>query len=190
LIDHFLHLHVQKAGPFASGARYGLIATHDRAPASALFLPAAMTKAQPVLATLLALLLAVPVAQAGDGPFDLTDSIKERLDEAVQRAHAADTPTQKRRILSKAFRDMGRALDRAKQIPGLSTEKEAALNDLQQELEERNNRLNGLAGFAPVPDADLDRFADDVQSNILEGQTITIGLGTALVIVLIIILLA
>lgn len=149
-----------------------------------------MTNVKPLLATLLAVLLTVPVAQAAGGPFNLTDEVKERLDEAVERAHAADSPDQKRAILSKAFRDMGRALDRAKQIPGLSSEKQAALNDLQQDIQKQDNRLNGLSGFAPVPDTNLDRFADNVQSNLFNGQVITIGLGTALLIVLIIILLA
>lgn len=149
-----------------------------------------MTKAKPLLAIFSLLLLAVPVAQAAGGPFDLTDSLEERLDKAVERAHAADAPAQKRLILSEAFRDMSRTLDRTKQIPGLSSEKRAALDDLQQDIEEQDDRLNGLGGFAPVPNADLDRFADNVQTSIFNGQTITIGIGTALLIVLIIILLA
>lgn len=149
-----------------------------------------MMNAKSVLATLLFVLLAAPVAQAAAGPFDLTDSIDERLDRAVERAHAADTPAQKRRILSEAFRDMNHALERARQIPALSGDTRTALDDLQQDIEEQNDRLNGLNGFAPVPNADLDRFADNVQTNLLNDQTITIGLGTALLILLIVILLA
>jgi Ni/Co efflux regulator RcnB len=150
-----------------------------------------MMSAKPVLATLLFALFAAPVTQAAAaGPFDLTDSINERLDRAVERAHAADSPAQKRRILSKAFRDMNHALERTKQIPGLSGDTHSALDDLQQDIEEQNDRLNGLGGFAPVPNADLDRFADNAQTNLLNNQSITIGLGTALLIVIIIILLA
>ena len=85
---------------------------------------------------------------------------------------------------------MNHALERTKQIPGLSGDTHSALDDLQQDIEEQNDRLNGLGGFAPVPNADLDRFADNAQTNLLNNQSITIGLGTALLIVIIIILLA
>lgn len=148
-----------------------------------------MIKAKSFVATLLFLLIAAPVAQAAGGPFDLTAPLQERLQKAVERAQAADAPAQKRLILSEAFRDMSRALDRTKQIPGLSGEKLAALNGLQQDIREQDDRLNGLNGFAPVPSADLDRFGDNVQASLI-NQSITIGIGTLLLIIIIIILLA
>ena len=134
-----------------------------------------------------ALLLAAPAAHAGG--IDLTDRLEDRLREGVAEAHAAETPAAKRLALSNAFRSMSDALERAEGARGLSDAEAATLAELQRKITERHNRLNGLNGFAPVPSTDLDRFATDVQSNLLDSQTITIGLGTALLVVIIIILL-
>lgn len=150
-----------------------------------------MTKAKPLFATLLLLLIAAPVAQAADGPLNLTDHLDDRLHEAVERAQAADAPAQKRLILSEAFRSMTRDLDRIKKIPALSSEDEAAVEALQRDIQEQHDRLNGLSGFAPVPDTNLDRFADSVQQDLdLQNRSITISLVGALLIVIIILLIA
>ena len=148
-----------------------------------------MTKAKPFLAVLSLLLLAAPVAQAGG--FDLTAPLEKRLRQGVERARAADTPAKKRLILSETFRDMTHALDRTKKIPGLSSESEQAIEDLQADIQEQHDRLNGLNGFAPVPNADLNNFINNAPTAIDIGNgQITIGVVTALLIVILIILLA
>jgi hypothetical protein len=148
-----------------------------------------MMRLKPILAALTLLLLAAPVAQAAS-PFDLAERIDQRLRQSVEEAQQAETPAQKRLLLSEAFRSINASLDRVKRLPGLPDGTEAALADLQHDVMQKHDRLNGLNGFSPVPDADLDRFGSDVQTSLdVLNRPITITVGLAIVIALLLILL-
>lgn len=134
-----------------------------------------------ISATLLLLLIVQPV-QAGD--IDIAQRLDAYFDEAVEAVHATDDPDEKREILSDSFDDMATALGRIGRLPGLSAENEASIDGLRSDIRQHRKRL------AHVPDANLDRFADSVQQDLVLGnRTITLSLTTVLLILIILILL-
>lgn len=148
-----------------------------------------MSKTKTICAFLLLALIAAPSARAAG--FDLMKRLDKRLHESAERAKAADTPAEKRLILSKTFRKMTRTLDRVDGLPGFSDENRRALDDLRLDIQQKHDRLNGLNGFVPIPDAQLNDFADSVPQDLdLQNRSITISLVGALLIVIIIILIA
>jgi hypothetical protein len=70
-----------------------------------------------------------------------------------------------------------------------AAEKES-IDDLRSRLQEKVDELNGQNGYTAVPDGQLDTFADYVQQDFEQAdRVLTIGVTTALLIVLILLLL-
>ena len=148
-----------------------------------------MKKAKTLCATLLLFLLAVPSAQARDG-VDLIQRLDAYFNEAVARVEATDDPAEKRAILRESFDDLSDVLHKIEKLPSLSEKEAATLADLQKEIRQKQTRLSGEGRLAPVPDSNLDRFAQQAQQNFaLADRQVTIGLTTLLLILIILILL-
>ena len=130
----------------------------------------------------------VLVATAGTAKSQ--DVISKRVNDAVVQAKATDDPVEKRAILSRGLGDMVQVLGKVRGAPLLSERDAANIDDLQSSLTEKCDELAGRNGFDPVPDAQLNAFADYIVQDMEQAQTITISVVTLLLIIIIIILLA
>jgi len=122
---------------------------------------------------------------------DLTpqDRLKRHVRDVVQTVKAAPTAARKRAILDEKLRGMIEALDRAEQMTALPQDR-AGIDALRARLQEKLDELHGRGGYEAVPANQLDAFADYVQQDIEQADSITISLTTALLILILVILLA
>lgn len=142
--------------------------------------------ALPVLAAVLLLATAAP-AHAGPEPLD---RIKTYVNDVVTRAKAADDPAVKRQRLYDGLDDLVTALDRVEQTSGLSQQDREGIAALRAKVAEKQHELRGTHGYEQVPDRQLDDFADYVQQDMeVADRSLTIGVTTALLIVIILLLL-
>lgn len=139
-----------------------------------------------VLTAALILATAAPV-QAGTDPID---RIKAYVNDVVTDAKAAENATQKRERLNDGLDDLVTALDRVSRTANLSEADRDGIAALRTTIVEKQRELQGTHGYEQVPDRQLDDFADYVQQDIeVADRTVTIGLTTALLIVIILLLL-
>jgi hypothetical protein len=117
------------------------------------------------------------------------DAIHEHLAETVTEAKAADSPAEKRAILNKGLQSLSKALADVHSSPMISDEDRAGIERLAGTIYDKIDELNGLNGFEPVADADLDDFADYMMQDIEQAQRITLSLVALLLIILIVILI-
>lgn len=119
------------------------------------------------------------------------DQLKKQVQELVQEVKDAPTAEKKRSLLDSKLRNMISAIDRAEQMGTLSTTDKKGIDALRARLQEKLDELHGHNGFEPVPDGQLNNFADYVQQDFEQAAgTVTLSVGTALLILLLIILLA
>jgi len=118
---------------------------------------------------------------------DLTpqERLKRHVRDVVQTVKAAPTAARKRAILDEKLRGMIEALDRAEALTSLPQDR-AGIDALREKLDE----LHGRNGYEAVPANQLDAFADYVQQDVEQADSITISLTTALLILILVILLA
>lgn len=143
------------------------------------------------LLTFLALAVGL-VASASPAHADINphEQLKDHVREIVQTVKAAPTAEKKRAILDEKLRDMVSALDRAEQMTALSPSDADGVDALRTRLQEKIDELNGQNGYEAVPDGQLNNFADYVQQDFEQAdRTLTIGLTSALLILLVLILL-
>lgn len=130
----------------------------------------------------------VSPAQADVNPHE---RLQQHVRDVVQDVKSAQVPAVKRSILDDELRTMVGALDRIEHMTDLSEDEEAEIDALRSRLQEKIHELNGQNGYEAVPDGQLDAFADYVQQDFEQANgTITLGVGTALLIILLIVLLA
>lgn len=130
----------------------------------------------------------VSPAQADVNPHE---QLQQHVRDVVQDVKSAETPAVKRSILDEELHTMVAALNRVEQMTELSAEEQAGVDALRSRLQEKIDELNGQNGYEAVPDGQLDAFADYVQQDFEQANgTITLGVGTALLIILLIVLLA
>lgn len=128
-----------------------------------------------------------PPALADENPHE---RLKQHVREVVQEVKNAPTAAKKRSILDEKLRALITALDRAKQMGSVSRSEKADIDILRTRLEEKIDELHGRAEYDAVPDDQLDAFADYVQQDFEQAaRTITIGLTTGLLILILLILL-
>jgi hypothetical protein len=142
--------------------------------------------ALPLLAAALVLFTAAP-AHAGPDP---VDRIKKYVNDVVTHAKAAEDPAVKRERLDDGLDDLVTALDRVERTSGLSDADRDGIAALRAKVAEKQHELRGTHGYEQVPNRQLDDFADYVQQDIeVADNTVTIGVTTALLIVIILLLL-
>jgi len=121
---------------------------------------------------------------------DITETFKKHFNETVQAVHDTEDADEKRAILNESFTKMLTAIDRIESRASLTEDEIASLNTYKLDLTEKQNELNGLDGFDEIVDEDLDDFSNFSQDFIEQAnRTVTIGVGTALLIILILLLL-
>lgn len=82
------------------------------------------------------------------------------------------------------------ALERIESKASLTEEESATLNSYKLDLTEKLSELNGQDGFDEIVDEDLDDFSDYSQDFMEQAnRTVTIGVTTALLILIILLLI-
>jgi len=128
----------------------------------------------------------IAVAQSAD----VTETFKKHFNETVQQVHQTDDADEKRLILNESFSKMMKALDRIESRANLTEEEAEMLSSFRSDLSEKQSELNGLDGFEEVQDEDLDDFSNFSQDFMEQAdKTITIGITTVLLVVIILLLL-
>lgn len=121
---------------------------------------------------------------------DITETFKKHFNETVQQVHQAESADEKRLILNESFSKMITALDRIESRANLSEEESAMLSSYRNDISEKQSELNGLDGFDEIQDEDLDDFSNFSQDFMEQAnRTITIGVTTALLILIILLLI-
>ena len=135
-------------------------------------------------------LVAMMFVQIPTGNAEGTDGIKKYFSDTSGKVKATSEPAQKRAILDKSFRTMSKALDRVESSGLISKEERGGIDRFKTNLNEKQDELLGRNGLERVSDAQLNAFSDFVVQDMEQAdRTITIGLVSALLIVIIIILL-
>jgi hypothetical protein len=121
---------------------------------------------------------------------NITETFKKHFNETVQAVQDTDNAEEKRAVLNESFYKMITAIDRIETLASLTDNERASLNSYKHGLTEKLSELNGLDGFEEIMDEDLDDFSNFSQDFIEQAnRTITIGVGTAVLIALLLILL-
>lgn len=140
---------------------------------------------------LLGLLLAfAPPASPAKADVNPHERLKQHLRDVVQKVKRAPTAAKKRALLDEKLRGMIEALSRAERMSDPSSKEAASIEILRSRLQEKLDELHGRAGYSEVPAGQLDAFADYVQQDFEQAaRTVTIGLTTGLLILILLILI-
>ncbi len=121
---------------------------------------------------------------------NIAETFKEHFNKTVQDVQETDNADEKRTILNESFEKMIHTLDQIESKASLTEDEIASINNYKFGLTEKINELNGLDGFEEIADEDLDDFSNFSQDFIEQANnTITIGVTTALLILIILLLL-
>ena len=119
------------------------------------------------------------------------DNVQKYFNDAACKVKATSDPSQKREILENKIEDMSKALGAVRSSRLVSEADRAGLDRLSASLQEKRDELAGTNGYARVADDQLNAFSDYVVQDMEQAdRTITIGVVTALLIIIIIILIA
>ncbi|MEP1306459.1 MAG: hypothetical protein ABJK11_05295 [Balneola sp.] len=125
-------------------------------------------------------------AQSG---IDAEAKFKKHINNMVKSVEKAESPDQKREILNNSFDDLIGAIEK---VEGMSVVPEAdkkGLTTLKADIQDKKDELNGINGFQPVQSKNLNNFANFVQQDMEQADTVTIGVTTLLLIIIILLLL-
>ena len=119
------------------------------------------------------------------------DVIHNHLNEIAVKVKATDDPAQKRVLLGDGIDRLAGAVHTAQGSPVLLPEDAADLARIEATLRDKSDELAGRNGFDRVPDDQLNAFSNYVVQDMQQARnTITIGVVTLVLIILLIILIA
>lgn len=117
------------------------------------------------------------------------DMFKKYVNNMVQRVEKAKDPNDKRAIINNSFDNMVTVFDKVLTMGIISeTDKEAVLS-LKGNIVEKKNELTGSDGYKRVPNSELNNFANYVQQDLEQADTVTISISVTLLIVILVLLL-
>ena len=129
-------------------------------------------------------LLAFPAIAGGKG------ELQKYFSDAAHKVKATENPTEKRAILDGSLHTMSKALDIVQRSSSMSKEDAIAIDRVKATLQEKQDELAGINGYARVSDENLNAFSDYVVQDMEQADTvITISLVTLLLIILLIVLI-
>lgn len=148
-----------------------------------------MTKTK--MFSVLTLIMLLGVSVQTTSAQSLNEVLKQHMNETVMQVKAAETADEKRSILNASYENMLETVSVIQDKASLSEDEIAQLALLESEIIDRSNQLNGLDGYEQIADEDLDDYSDYSQQSMEQAnnRTITIGLTTALLIIIILLLL-
>ena len=118
------------------------------------------------------------------------DDLQKYFNDTACKVKATADPLEKRAILNERLEKMSKALDIVDNSALVSEADRAGIDGFKATVQERQNELNGTAGYDRVPDEQLNAFSDYVvQDGEQADRTITISLVVLLLIIIIVILL-
>jgi pantothenate kinase-related protein Tda10 len=121
---------------------------------------------------------------------DITEMFKKHFNETVQQVQETENDDEKRVILNESFSKMLTVIDRIDSRANLTKNESAMLDSYRGDIAEKLHELNGEAGFDEVMDEDLDDFSNYSQQYFEQAdRTVTIGITTVLLIVIILLLI-
>jgi len=130
------------------------------------------------------LILALPL-NAGD-----KGQIQKYFSDAAIKVKAAASATEKRAILNESLKSMSDALAKVQSSGLVSKDDLAGIDRIKAVLQEKQDELAGINGYAPVPDEQLDSFSNYVVQDMEQAvTTITISLVALLLIIILVVLL-
>jgi hypothetical protein len=116
--------------------------------------------------------------------------LQKYFNNAATKVQATDDPSEKRAILNSSFQTMSKALDVVQQSPSISKDDGLRIDLVKATLQEKQDELAGINGYARVPDAQLNAFSQYVVQDMEQAdQFITISVVTLLLIIILIVLL-
>lgn len=128
----------------------------------------------------------VAVAQS----VNLTETFKKSFNETFEEVQHTERADEKRTILNEKFSKMINVIDRIESKANLSEDESNQLSSYKAGLLEKQNELNGLDGFDEILDEDLDDFSEYSQQFFEQAnRTVTIGVGTAILIAILLLVL-
>lgn len=120
---------------------------------------------------------------------DPVKAFKGYINDMVVNVEHAKEPAAKRAIMNNTLDELLSTFKQVEELRDLSGKDGKALQLLTKNITEKKNELNGLVGFKKVPNSKLNAFANFVQQDMEQAETITISIVVALLIVIILLLL-
>ncbi|CAN5378608.1 hypothetical protein BH23BAC3_BH23BAC3_19670 [soil metagenome] len=121
---------------------------------------------------------------------NLTETFKKSFNETVQEVQHTEDAIEKRTLLNEKFSKMLTVIERIEARATLSEDESNQLSSYKSGLLEKQNELNGLDGFDEILDEDLDDFSEYSQQFFEQAnRTVTIGVGTAILIAILLLVL-
>lgn len=120
---------------------------------------------------------------------DASKKIKTYINNMVQKVEKAEEPEQKRAILNESFDKMVKAFDRVESMSRIPEKDKEGIALMRTNILEKQQELNGEEGYKKVADRQLNNFANYVQQDMEQANTITLSVTTILLIIIIILLI-
>lgn len=117
------------------------------------------------------------------------DLFKKYINNMVQRVEKTQDPARKREIMNNSFDSMISTFNTVLKMGLGSQNDKKALITLKADIKEKKNELNGLDGFNRVADRKLNNFANYVQQDIEQADTVVISISATLLAIIIVLLL-
>jgi len=114
---------------------------------------------------------------------------KKHINKMVESVEKADAPDEKRVVLNNSFDDLIGAIEKVESMKAVPETDKEGLKVFKADIQDKKNELNGINGFSPVANNNLNNFAHFVQQDLEQADTVTIGVTTLLLIILILILI-
>lgn len=114
---------------------------------------------------------------------------KKHINKMVESVEKAENATEKREILNTSLDDLIGAIEKVETMKAVPEKDKEGLAMFKEDLKNKKDELNGINGFSPVANNNLNNFAQFVQQDIEQADKITIGVTTLLLIIIILLLL-
>ena len=134
-------------------------------------------------------LAAVALVMAFGGRAQAQDKLKNHFSDVANKVKATEDPTAKREVLNESLNKMQSALNTVQGSPLVSKNDKEGIAQFKVTLQDKQDELAGLNGYAGVPDAQLNDFADYIVQDMEQAETVTISLVALLLIILIAVLI-
>lgn len=131
-------------------------------------------------------------AVAVSGPSDPDKALnlfKKYVNNMVQRVEKVEDPAEKRKVLNSSFDKLVSVFETVQGIGFISQKDKEAVKLLKADIIDKKNELNGFEGYQRVADNKLNNFANYVQQDIEQSDTVTITISATLLVIILVLLL-
>jgi len=128
--------------------------------------------------------LTIPVIAGGKG------ELQKYFNNTANKVKATENPTEKRIILNESFQNMSEALNKVQNMGLISKADQIGIDRFKAALQEKQDELAGTNGYERVSNAQLNAFSNYVVQSMEQASgTVTIGVVTLLLIIILAVLL-